>query len=248
MPITSPIEIVATATIAIGETSVRRFSRPKAGGSWRCSPSECASRVKPDIDVVAAARQDERTGESDVHDERVADQVGDVRARRASTMPASGAFSHSSPSAVRPFSTGKAESPTAATAAVRRTTSPIAEKRLRGSVRPGSRASSARLATVSSPVYASIASGSANARSSQVGETPRSVPCVSASGETSSAAPSSTSRSCVARSSPATTRPAVWSCERRTSRTAAIARITVTATTMSHGESRSASTPSAVPR
>ena len=102
-------------------------------------------------------------------------------------MPASGAFSHSSPSAVRPFSTGKAESPTAATAAVRRTTSPIAEKRLRGSVRPGSRASSARLATVSSPVYASIASGSANARSSQVGETPRSVPCVSASGETSSA-------------------------------------------------------------
>ena len=67
-------------------------------------------------------------------------------------MPASGAFSHSSPSAVCPFSTGKAESPTTATSTVRTTTRPIAEKRLRGSVRPGSRVSSARFATVSSPV------------------------------------------------------------------------------------------------
>ena len=39
------------------------------------------------------------------------------------------------------------------------TTSPIAEKSDRGSVRPGSVASSARFATVSRPVYASIASG-----------------------------------------------------------------------------------------
>ena len=45
-------------------------------------------------------------------------------------MPASGAFSHSFPSAVSPFSTGRAAMPTAATAAVTRTTSPIAEKRL----------------------------------------------------------------------------------------------------------------------
>ena len=67
-------------------------------------------------------------------------------------MPASGALSHSSPSAVWPFSTGKAARPTVATAAVITTTSPIAEKRLRGSVRPGSRVSSARLATVSRPV------------------------------------------------------------------------------------------------
>ena len=67
-------------------------------------------------------------------------------------MPASGAFSHSSPSAVCPFSTGKAESPTTAISTVRTTTRPSAEKRLRGSVRPGSRVSSARFATVSRPV------------------------------------------------------------------------------------------------
>ena len=51
----SAIEISAAATIACGETSVRRFSRPNARGSWPCSPSEYASREKPEIDVVTAA-------------------------------------------------------------------------------------------------------------------------------------------------------------------------------------------------
>ena len=54
VPIISAVEISAAATIACGETSVRRFSRPKARGSWPCSPSECASRVKPEIEVVTA--------------------------------------------------------------------------------------------------------------------------------------------------------------------------------------------------
>ncbi len=37
---TSVIEIPAAATIACGETSVRRFNRPKLRGSCRCSPNE----------------------------------------------------------------------------------------------------------------------------------------------------------------------------------------------------------------
>ena len=47
--------MTAAQTIACGETSVRRFSRPKLRGSWPCSPSEYASREKPEIDVVTAA-------------------------------------------------------------------------------------------------------------------------------------------------------------------------------------------------
>src|ERR687887_332464 len=50
----SVIEITPAATIASGGTSVRRLSRPKARGSCPCSPSECASRVNPEIDVVTA--------------------------------------------------------------------------------------------------------------------------------------------------------------------------------------------------
>ena len=63
------------------------------------------------------------------------------------------------------------------------TTSPIAEKSDRGSVRPGSVASSARFATVSRPVYASIASGSANARSLQSWPLAKPSPSPSVSGE-----------------------------------------------------------------
>jgi hypothetical protein len=37
---TSVIEIPAAATIACGETRVRRFSLPKLRGSCRCSPNE----------------------------------------------------------------------------------------------------------------------------------------------------------------------------------------------------------------
>ncbi len=73
-------------------------------------------------------------------------------AASASAIPAIGAWSHSVPSAVSPSTTGSAEMPTTAIVADTSTTSPIAEKRLRGSVRPGSRASSARFAIVSSPV------------------------------------------------------------------------------------------------
>ena len=72
-------------------------------------------------------------------------------------MPASGASSHSSPSAVWPFSTGKAASPTTATAAVITTTSPIAEKRLRGSVRPGFARLLGEVGDGLEPVYASMA-------------------------------------------------------------------------------------------
>ncbi len=44
----------AAETTACGETSVRRLSRPNARGSCPCSPSEQASRVKPEIEVVTA--------------------------------------------------------------------------------------------------------------------------------------------------------------------------------------------------
>ena len=57
---------------------------------------------------------------------------------------------------------GNAESATTAIATYSVTTVPIATNSERGRSTPGRRASSARFATVSSPVYASIASGSAN--------------------------------------------------------------------------------------
>ena len=53
--ITIADEITATEAIASGETCARRLSRPKLRGSWPCSPSEYASREKPEIDVVTAA-------------------------------------------------------------------------------------------------------------------------------------------------------------------------------------------------
>ena len=75
---------------------------------------------------------------------------------------------------------------------VTNTTRPIAEKSERGSVRPGSVASSARFATVSSPVYASMASGSANARSDHSWPPASSKPSPSVSGENTNASPIST--------------------------------------------------------
>ena len=48
-----------------------------------------------------------------------------------------------------------------------------------------------------------------------MGDSPTEVPCVRTSGLKSSANPRITSRSCVARSSPAIRRPALWSCDRR---------------------------------
>ncbi len=61
------------------------------------------------------------------------------------------------------------------------TAAPIPPKRLRGRFLPGSRASAARLATVSRPVYASIATGIANPMELQVGAVPRSTPFPNAS-------------------------------------------------------------------
>ena len=65
--------------------------------------------------------------------------------------------------------------------------------RLRGKVRPGSRVSAARFATVSSPVKASIAAGRANAIADQVGAVPRSVPFARLSSEKSIGRPSASS-------------------------------------------------------
>jgi hypothetical protein len=45
------------ASTASGDTSVRLCSRPNARGSCPCSPSEYASRPKPEIDVAAARRR-----------------------------------------------------------------------------------------------------------------------------------------------------------------------------------------------
>jgi hypothetical protein len=73
--------------------------------------------------------------------------------------------------------------PTTAIATYTVTTVAIAPKTERGMSIPGRRASSARFATVSSPVNASIASGSANAIECHVGLVPSDKSCVSLSGE-----------------------------------------------------------------
>ena len=103
----------------------------------------------------------------------------------------------------------------------------------------GSRASSARLETVSIPVYAIIATGIASRNWLHVGATPQWMFEASTCGLKISAKPSSTSRICVAKSisaSPMLTRadswiPTMFSVTRRT--------ITIPPPTMSHGFSRS---------
>ncbi len=74
-------------------------------------------------------------------------------------MPTSGARIHSVPRSVaQPFGPagsrcgGYAERPMTAIAKATKTAAPMPMNRLRGSVRPGVRASEARLATVSRPV------------------------------------------------------------------------------------------------
>ena len=143
---------------------------------------------------------------------------------------------------------GRPRRPPSATSTVRRTTSPIAEKSDRGSVLPGSRASSARFATVSSPVYARNPSGIAKSRSSsQSWPGAKARPSVSVSGEKTSASPRTTISACTARSRSATASAGPCSRERRASRTTPIAAIATTPTTMSHGASRIPSSPSAAP-
>src|SRR5205823_11884215 len=56
VPSSMAIAIPHAATTDGGDTSVRRCRRPKTRGSCPCSPSEYASRPKPEIDVVAAVR------------------------------------------------------------------------------------------------------------------------------------------------------------------------------------------------
>ena len=244
---TSAIEIPAAATIACGETSVRRLSRPKLARQLPVlaervgQPREAGDRGR------RRGEQHERTGEADVDD---AARRRPARGRdrwSASTIPASGALSHSSPSAVWPFSTGKAERPTTATApsARRRARSPrrgsaAASAPARGSPRRGWRRSRGPCRRASP--------AAARRRGRPTSATLPAVPCVSTSGEKSSARPRITSSSCVARSSPATTMPAGGSGSGATSRTAAIASDHATATIDVPGDSRSTSTPRAVPR
>ena len=104
-----------------------------------------------------------------------------------------------------------------------------------GTLSCGSRASSARFDTVSTPVYASIATGIAIARFPHVGAVPQWTLSTSVSGLNTSAKPSSTSSTCVAKSitaSPidsfaASVTPTMLSVTRRT--------ITTAPPTMSHG-------------
>ena len=70
---------------------------------------------------------------------------------------------------------------------------------------------------------ASIASGIEKAIACQEGSVPSDMPCVSACGDQTSTNPSTTSRSCVSRSSAGITMPTPYSEGRRTSRTIATA-------------------------
>ena len=110
-----------------------------------------------------------------------------------------------------------------------------------GTLRTGSRTSSARFETVSTPVYASIATGTASARFDQVGATPQWTLSTRICGSSTRTMPTATSRSWVAKSTTArktlsfaaSWTPTMFS----TTRT-----ITTTIpTTTSHGFSRSGS-------
>ncbi len=110
-----------------------------------------------------------------------------------------------------------------------------------GTIRIGSRTSSARFETVSTPVYASIATGTAIARFAQVGATPQWTLSTRTSGLKTSTSPSATSSTCVAKSITASViesraascTPTMLSTTRTT--------ITTMPPTMSHGFSRSGS-------
>ena len=103
----SPTRSSAAAKIACGETCARRLSRPKLRGSWPCSPSEYASREKPEIDVVTAASRISAPVSADV--ERAARRRAATAARgpSRSATPSSGARIQVVPSSV--FGPGKAE-------------------------------------------------------------------------------------------------------------------------------------------
>ena len=104
-----------------------------------------------------------------------------------------------------PVTAGKAATATTPTSADTSTAAPRPTNRLRGMLLPGSRASWARLASVSRPVYASIATGSAKASECQVGATPGWAPCPRSDGENRKAKPSTIRITSVTNATTATT-------------------------------------------
>ena len=102
-------------------------------------------------------------------------------------------------------------------------------------MRTGSRASSARFDTVSTPVYASIAIGIAIARFDQVGASPQRTFDVSVSGLKTSTKPSSTSRIWVAKSITASPIESFAASVTPTTLSATRTTITTAPPTMSHG-------------
>ncbi len=148
---TIPIAITVIAAIVSRETSVRRSNRPSSRGSMPCVPIEWASRAQPEMDVVIAITR-MSAAERPTATRSMSTTFAGSSPSNAVTMPTSGASSHLPPRSDDPLAPGNAVTPTTATSTVSTTTSPIAEKSERGRVRPGSRASSARFATVSRPV------------------------------------------------------------------------------------------------
>ena len=75
-------EMPTAASTDCGETSVRRCRRPKARGSCPCSPSEYASRPKPEIERGRREEQDERARKADVDPQRHVQPAGKVLVQR----------------------------------------------------------------------------------------------------------------------------------------------------------------------
>ena len=110
-----------------------------------------------------------------------------------------------------------------------------------GTVRTGSRASSARFETVSTPVYASIATGIAIARFDQVGATPQWTFSASTSGLNTSANPMITRSTCVAKSTTASEMESFAASCTPTTFSVTSTTMTIAPPTMSHGFVRSGS-------
>jgi hypothetical protein len=110
-----------------------------------------------------------------------------------------------------------------------------------GTVRAGSRASSARFETVSTPVYASIATGIEIARLDHVGATPQWTFPVNVSGLKTSTNPRITSSTWVAKSTTASVIDSLAASVTPTTLSPTRTTITIAPTTMSQGLVRSGS-------
>src|SRR5262249_17832206 len=110
---TIAIETRGADRIDGGAAGVRRFRRPKAGGSCPCSPREYASRPNPEIDVVVETSRISAAVNPTYRRSAVWLQSG-MWPLSAATIPRTGEYCHVVPSAVVPFSGGKAESATSA--------------------------------------------------------------------------------------------------------------------------------------